>query len=81
MKIKVVLTTAVLIGVLALISAGYCFWLMDHPLSYRWVPIVITGFLLAIFVFIISLVTFFLALIQLRRSPRPSNVPQNRPNI
>ena len=81
MKIKVVLTTAVLIGVLALISAGYCFWLMDHPLSYRWVPIVITGFLLAIFVFIISLVTFFIALIKLRRSPRPPNVPQTRPNI
>jgi len=81
MKIKVVLTTAVLIGVLALISAGYCFWLMAHPLSYRWVPIVITGFLLAIFVFIISLVTFFIALIQLRRSPRPPNVPQTRPTI
>ena len=81
MKIKVVLTTAVLIGVIALISAGYCFWLMDHPLSYRWVPVVITGFLLAIFVFIISLITFFIALIKLRRSPRPSNVPQNRPNI
>ena len=76
-----VLTTAVLIGVLALISAGYCFWLMDHPLSYRWVPVVITGFLLAIFVFIISLVTFFIALIQLRQSPRPPNVPQTRPNI
>ena len=76
-----VLTTAVLIGVLALISAGYCFWLMDHPLSYRWVPIVITGFLLAIFVFIISLITFFIALIKLRRSPRPPNVPQTRPNI
>jgi hypothetical protein len=29
---------AVLIGVLALISAGYCFWLMNVPLSYRWVP-------------------------------------------
>ena len=81
MKIKVVLTTAILIGVLALISAGYCFWLMGNPLSYRWVPVVITGFLLAIFVFIISLVTFFIALIQLRRSPRPPNVPQTRPNI
>lgn len=77
MKFKVVLTIAVLIGVLALISAGYCFWLMDNPLSYRWVPLVITGFLLAIFVFIISLITFFIALVQLRRSPRPPNVPQS----
>lgn len=77
MKFKVVLTIAVLIGVLALISGGYCFWLMDNPLSYRWVPLVITGFLLAIFVFIISLITFVIALVQLRRSPRPPNVPQS----
>lgn len=81
MKIKRVLTIAVLLGVLALISAGYCFWLMDNPLSYRWVPVVITGFLLAIFVFIVCLVTFFIALVQLRRSPRPPNVPQTKPTI
>ena len=35
MKTKPVLKVAVLIGVLALISAGYCFWLMTVPLSYR----------------------------------------------
>lgn len=81
MKIKRVLTFAVMIGVLALISAGYCFWLMDNPLSYRWVPVVITGFLLAIFVFIVCLVAFFIALIQLRRSPRPPNLPQTKPTI
>lgn len=79
MKTKLVLKVTVLIGVLALISAGYCFWLMTVPLSYEWVPVVITGFLLAIFVFIISLVTFFIALTQSRRSPRPPNVPQTRP--
>ena len=66
---------------LALIAAGYCFWLMDHPLSYRWVPVVITGFLLAIFVFIVSLITSIIALIQLRRSVRPTNVPPTRPTI
>ena len=81
MKFKVVLTIAVLIGVLALISAGYCFWLMDNPLSYRWVPVVITGFLLAIFMFIISLITFVIALVQLRRSLRRPNVPQTGPTI
>jgi membrane protein implicated in regulation of membrane protease activity len=79
MKTKLVLTVAVLIGVLALISAGYCFWLMTVPLSYRWVPVVITGFLLAIFVFIISLITFFITLTQSRRSARPPNLPQTRP--
>jgi len=81
MKTKLLLAIAVLIGVLSLISGGYCFYLMNVPLSYRWVPVVITSFLLAIFVFIISLVTFFIALIKLRRSPRPPNVPQTRPNI
>jgi len=79
MKTKLVLTIAVLIGGLALVAAGYCFWLMNVPLSYRWVPVVITGFLLAIFVFIISLITSFIALMQLRRSPRPPNTPQIRP--
>jgi len=38
MKTKLVLTIAVLIGVLALVAGGYCFWLMNVPLSYRWVP-------------------------------------------
>ena len=78
MKTKLVLKVAVLIAVLALISAGYCFWLMNVPLSYRWVPVVITGFLLAIFMFIISLITFFIALTQSRRSPRSPNVPKTR---
>ena len=81
MKTKLVLTIAILIGVLALISAGYCFWLMTIPLSYRWVPVVITGFLLAIFVFVISLITSLVVLIRLRRLPRSSNVPEIRPTI
>jgi hypothetical protein len=45
MKTKLVLTIAGVIGVLALIAAVYCFWLMNVPLSYRWVPVVVTGFL------------------------------------
>jgi hypothetical protein len=79
MKTKLVLTVAVLIGVLALISGGYCFWLMTVPLSYRWVPVVVTGFLLAIFMFILSLITSIVAFIRLRRSPRAPSVPQIRP--
>jgi membrane protein implicated in regulation of membrane protease activity len=61
------------ISVLALVSACYCFWLMDNPLSYRWVPVVVTGFLLAIFVFILSLIISSVALVKLRRSLRASN--------
>jgi hypothetical protein len=34
MKTKLVLKLAGLVGVLALISAGYCFWLMTVALSY-----------------------------------------------
>ena len=78
---KLVLTVAVAIGVLALIAGGYCFWLMDNPLSYRWVPVVITGFLLAIFVFIVSLITSIIALVQLCRSARATNVPPTSPTI
>ena len=81
MKTKLVLIVAVLIGVLALISGGYCFWLMNVPLSYRWVPVVVTGFLLAVFMFIMSLITSFVAFIRLRRSPRPPNTPEIRPTI
>ena len=81
MKTKLVLTIAVVIGVLALISGGYCFWLMNVPLSYRWVPVVVTGFLLAIFVFVISLITSFIVLIRLRRSPRAPNALQIKPTI
>ena len=79
MKTKLVLTVAVSIGALALISGGYCFWLMTVPLSYKWVPVVVTGFLLAIFIFILSLITSIVAFIRLRQSPRAPNVPQIRP--
>lgn len=79
MKTKLVLTIAVVVGVLALVAAGYCFWLMNVPLSYRLVPVVITGFLLALFVFIISLITSIIALVRLRRMPRAADGSQIRP--
>jgi hypothetical protein len=81
MKIKLALKVVGLIGVLALISAGYCFWLMTVPLSYDWVPIVLIGFVVAIGVFVISLITSFIGLIRLRRLSRSPNVLQIRPNI
>jgi len=79
MTTKLVLMIAVVIGMLSLIAAGYCFWLMNVPLSYRWVPVVITGFLMGILVFIISLITSLIALVQMRRSPRPPNSSQITP--
>jgi hypothetical protein len=67
MKTKLVLIIAVLIGALALISAGYCFWLMTVPLSYDWVPVVLIGFVMATGVFVTSLITSFVALIRMRK--------------
>ena len=67
-----------LIGVLALISTGYCFWLMTVPLSYHWVPVVLIGFVVSIGVFVISWITSFILLTRLRRSPRAPNAPQIR---
>ena len=81
MATKLVLKVAGLIGLLALISAGYCFWLMTVPLSYDWVPVVLVGFVVATGVFVISLITSLVALIRLRRSPHGSNVSQIRPTI
>ena len=81
MKTKLVLKIAGLIGVLALISTGYCFWLMTVPLSYHWVPVVLIGFVVSIGVFVISLISSFIILIQLGRSRRTPHPLQIRPNI
>jgi membrane protein implicated in regulation of membrane protease activity len=81
MRTKLILKVAGLIGVLALISTGYCFWLMTVPLSYHWVPVVLIGFVVSIGVFVISLMTAFILLTRLRRSPRTPNAPQIRPTI
>ena len=67
MKSKLVLMIAVPIGVLALISAGYCFWLMTVPLSYDWVPVVLIGFVMATGAFVTSLITSFVVLIRMRK--------------
>ena len=79
MKTKLVLKIAGLIGVLALISTGYCFWLMTVPLSYHWVSVVLIGFGVSIGVFVISLITSFILFARLRRSPHAPNAPQIRP--
>jgi membrane protein implicated in regulation of membrane protease activity len=81
MGTKLLLKVAGLLGVLALISTGYCFWLMTVPLSYHWVPVVLIGFVLSMGVFVISLITSFILLTRLRRSPRAPNASQIRPSI
>ena len=78
MKTKLALKVVGLIGVLALISAGYCFWLMTVPLSYDWVPVVLIGFVVSISVFVISLISSIIILVRLRRSPHAPNSPANQ---
>jgi hypothetical protein len=77
MKTKLVLNGAVLIGALALISAGYCFWLITTPFSYDWVPVVLIGFVVAIGVLVISWVTLFIVFVRLRRSPCALDAPRS----
>ena len=59
-----------LIGVLALISATYCFWLMTIPLSYDLVYVVVIGFIVSLGMFVIALITSFIFVIRLRGSRR-----------
>jgi hypothetical protein len=70
MKTKRSLMVIGLIGVLALISAGYCFWLMTVPLSYDLVYVVVIGFIVSLGVFVIALITSFIFVIRLRGSRR-----------
>ena len=65
MKSKLVVKIAGVIAILALISGGYCFWLMTVPLSYDWVPVVLIGFVVAIGVFVTALITSFVFLVRL----------------
>jgi hypothetical protein len=81
MKTKLALKVVGLLGVLALISAGYCFCLMTVPLSYDWVPVVLIGFVVSISVFVISLISSIIFLVRLGRSPHAPNAPQIRPTI
>ena len=67
-KTKLALKVIGLIGVLALISAGYCFWLMTVPLSYDLVYVVVIGFIVSVGLFVISLIISIILGIRLRRA-------------
>jgi hypothetical protein len=68
MKTKRALIVATLICVLALVSAAYCFWLMEVPLSYDLVVPVVIGFVLSLLIFVVALITSIIIAIGLRRS-------------
>ena len=76
MKTKLALKVVGLIGVLALISVGYCFWLMTVPLSYNLVYVVVAGFLVSLIVFVVALISLVIIAIRLGRSSRsPETTP------
>ncbi len=68
-----------LVGVVALISAAYCFWLMTVPLSYNLVYVVVIGFIVSLGMFVIALIGSFIFVIRLRRSHRPPRSRQITP--
>ena len=81
MKTKRSLMVMGLIGVLALISAAYCFWLMTVPLSYDLVYVVVIGFIVSLGVFVIALISSFILVIRSRGSRRTPRSPQITPTV
>jgi len=81
MKTKRPLMVIGLIGVLALISATYCFWLMTIPLSYDLVYVVVIGFIVSLGMFVIALISSFILVIRLRGSRRAPRSPQSTPTV
>ena len=79
MKTKRALIVSGLVGVLALISAAYCFWLMTVPLSYNLVYVVVIGFVVSLGIFVIALIGSIIFVIRLRRSHRAPRSPQITP--
>ena len=79
MKTKRSLMVTGLIGVMALICAAYCFWLMTVPLSYDLVYVVVIGFVLSLGVLVIALIRLLILVIRLRGSRRAPDNPKITP--
>jgi membrane protein implicated in regulation of membrane protease activity len=81
MKTKRSLLVVGLVGMVALISAAYCFWLMTVPLSYDLVYVVLAGFLASFIVFVIALIGSVIIAIRLRRSSRAPHSAEIAPPL
>ena len=68
MKYMIGLLAVGLLGVFALIAAGYCLWLTTTSLSYRRVNIVENELLLSLGVFVITLISSVVIIVRWRRS-------------
>jgi membrane protein implicated in regulation of membrane protease activity len=70
MKYLVGLLAVALLGVVALISAGYCLWLTTTSLSYRRVDVVESELCLWLGVFLIALASSLVIIVRWSRSRR-----------
>jgi membrane protein implicated in regulation of membrane protease activity len=70
MKYIVGLLAVGLLGVFALLSAGYCLWLTTTSLSYARLDVVVTELCVWLGVFLIALVSSLVIIVRWRRSRR-----------
>jgi hypothetical protein len=68
MKYMIGLLAVGLLGVSALIAAGYCLWLTTTSLSYRRVDIVENEFCLSLGFFVLALISSVVIIVRWRRS-------------
>jgi membrane protein implicated in regulation of membrane protease activity len=68
MKYMIGLLAVGLLGVFALIAAGYCLWLTTTSLSYRRVDIVENELCLSLGVFVIALISSVVIIVRWRQS-------------
>jgi hypothetical protein len=81
MKPKRRLLVLAAVGVLALIVAGYCFWLMTVPLSYDLVYLVVGGFIVASGVSGVAFITSVIIAFRLRRSRPAMSDSEGKGNV
>lgn len=81
MKPKRRLLVLAAVGVLALIVAGYCFWLMTIPLSYDLVYLVVGGFIVASGVSGMAFITSVIIALRLRRSRQAMSDSEGKGNV
>jgi hypothetical protein len=81
MKYIVGLLAVGLLGVFALLSAGYCLWLTTTSLSYARLDVVVTELCVWLGVFLIALVSSLVIIVRWRRSRRAESSSKITPSV
>ena len=81
MKHAIALVVVGLIGISALVWAGYCVWLTTMSLSYRRLGSVETELLVSLGVFGIALISSVVIIILMLRSRRPPSGAESKPTV